>query len=182
MHNDWTVFFSVIAGTAGVMLGLLFVGLSMNVDRIASSRILRTAALQPMLLLLGLLITSILFLVPGQPLVALGLETMVIGSVFALVGYYDEKVAYAKHRVTREVSRATHARINFNIFLNLVPFVLIVTSGVLLTFGRTAGMYGIVAGVVLALIQVATMAWALVVDIHSRQWWREKSGSPGEGS
>jgi hypothetical protein len=164
MNSDWATFFSAILGTTGVLLGLLFVGISSNVSKIISSKKLRTVAMQPMFLLLGLLINCIFFPVPEQSLSALGVEIIIVGLIFSVItSYLDRKVHLAYRAHITKSKKSQHKRYNSNIITNLLPFILIIASGIVLLIHGKSGIYLMVAAIVLAFIQTATMSWALLV-------------------
>jgi modulator of FtsH protease len=62
-------------GASAALLGLLFVGVSINLTKILGSRDPADRSLLTMILLLIILIVSSLLLVPGQPLNWLGAES-----------------------------------------------------------------------------------------------------------
>jgi hypothetical protein len=80
MH-DWHDFFLAQAGAAGVLTGLVFVGVSINLEKIVSdpSSGLAGRAAEALILLVAVLTASVLVLVPGQGLGVLGAEVLVVG-------------------------------------------------------------------------------------------------------
>ena len=79
--NAWHDFFLAQAGAAGVLTGLVFVGVSINLQKIVSdpnSGLVGRAA-EALVLLLAVLIASVLVLVPGQGAGLLGAEVLVVG-------------------------------------------------------------------------------------------------------
>src|SRR5262245_24883314 len=79
MMDAWANFFIGQLGASAALLGLLFVGVSINLAKILGSRDLTNRALLAMILLLIILIVSSLFLIPGQPLTWLGAEVLILG-------------------------------------------------------------------------------------------------------
>jgi hypothetical protein len=78
---EWHDFFLAQAGAAGVLTGLVFVAVSINLQEIVSesgSGLPGRAAETPTLLV-GVLTASILLLVPGQGQGAVGVEVLVVG-------------------------------------------------------------------------------------------------------
>ena len=69
------------AGASAALGGLLFVAVSINLNRILALRSLPGAALGSIVLLVAVLMVSILALVPGQPGWVLGSEVLVVGIV-----------------------------------------------------------------------------------------------------
>jgi Ca2+/Na+ antiporter len=77
MH-EWDTFAVVLGGSAGALVGLLFVALSIHASRIANSADLLGRAAQTMLIFAALLLTSLLMSVPGQLDRVLGVELIAL--------------------------------------------------------------------------------------------------------
>ncbi len=80
--DEWHDFFLAAAGAAAVLAGLVFVGLSINLEMIMSNPTygLPGRALEALVLLVGVLIVTILLLVPTQGMVVAGAEVLAVGS------------------------------------------------------------------------------------------------------
>ena len=74
--GEWTAFPQVQAGASASLLGLVFVGLSINFTRIIDSSHLPNRALEALIILLLNLVVASLLLAPGQPLPLLGNEVL----------------------------------------------------------------------------------------------------------
>ena len=81
--DEWHDFFLAAAGAAAVLAGLVFVGVSINLDTIMSNPTYGLAgrALEALVLLVAVLIVTMLLLVPGQGMVLVGAEVLAIGVV-----------------------------------------------------------------------------------------------------
>ena len=77
--EGWGELFLAEAGASAALGGLLFVALSINLDRIIAIRSLPGAALGAIVLLVAVLMVSTFALVPGQPRWVLGTEVLVVG-------------------------------------------------------------------------------------------------------
>ncbi len=79
--GEWYEFFLAAAGAAGVLTGLVFVGVSINLDKIMSNPTygLTGRALEALILLLAVLVATILLLVPGQGTVLAGVAVLAVG-------------------------------------------------------------------------------------------------------
>jgi modulator of FtsH protease len=79
--DEWHDFFLAVAGAAAVLVGLVFVGVSINLDTIMSKPNygLPGRALEALVLLVAVLIVTILLLVPGQGMVLAGAEALAVG-------------------------------------------------------------------------------------------------------
>jgi hypothetical protein len=79
--GDWHDFFLAQAGAAGVLTGLVFVGVSINLEKIMSQPALGLAgrAGEALILLVAVLTASVLLLVSGQGTMIVGVEVLAIG-------------------------------------------------------------------------------------------------------
>jgi hypothetical protein len=80
---DWHDLFVAIAGASAALTGLIFVAVSINLTRILEYPGLPTRAVETLSLLVGLLLLSVLMLVPGQAISALGSEILALGALLA---------------------------------------------------------------------------------------------------
>jgi hypothetical protein len=79
--HGWGELFLAEAGASAALGGLLFVAVSINLERIISIRSLPGAALATIVLLVAVLMVSTFALVPEQPRWVLGSEVLVVGIV-----------------------------------------------------------------------------------------------------
>jgi len=75
----WHELYVMVGGAAGALAGLLFVAVSINLDRIIGEKGLPRRAGETLSIMVGLLILAVLLLVP-QSLSALAIETLVLES------------------------------------------------------------------------------------------------------
>ncbi len=64
--SDWSDLFVATAGASAALAGLVFVAVSINIERILKFSGLPERALETVLLLLGVLLVSVVGLIPGQ--------------------------------------------------------------------------------------------------------------------
>jgi hypothetical protein len=154
--SEWTDFFVAGAGASAALAGLVFVAVSINVDRILGFEGLPERALATVMLLLSVVLVSLIALIPGQSRAALATELLAVGLVFAvlILGLTSQSTASHDRR---------HAFANwFLVSLGTVPVVL----GALSLFAKSAGgLYWVAAGIVLATAGAVTNAWVLLVEI-----------------
>jgi hypothetical protein len=79
--DEWHDFFLAQAGAAGVLTGLVFVGVSINLPTIVSEpgSGLSGRAAEALIVLVAVLTASVLLLVPGQAPVIVGAEVLPVG-------------------------------------------------------------------------------------------------------
>jgi hypothetical protein len=157
--EQWHDLFVATAGASAALLGLLFVAVSINLERILAYKGLPERALETLLLLLGVLVVSIVGLMPAQSNVALGLELLATAGVVAAiiirlpgVGAEDTGREPAAWRLSRLGVR----------LMGTVPLVI---GGLSVLTETGGGLYWIAAGIALAIIGAVTNAWVLLVEI-----------------
>ena len=74
---DWQGFYIASAGASAALTGLIFVGISININKILSSVMLIDRAFISILLLLTALVISLIRLIPGQDGYVLGTEVLI---------------------------------------------------------------------------------------------------------
>ena len=79
--SGWENFFIAEVGASAALVGLVFVGISINLTRIMAITGLPERALEALIVLATVLIMSSLLLVPGQPPVLTGVEVLVFGLI-----------------------------------------------------------------------------------------------------
>jgi modulator of FtsH protease len=75
MAGEWTTFFSALVGAGAALTGLVFVALSINLKQILAFPGLPSRAGEAIILLMEPVIIGAIVLIPGQGLMALGIES-----------------------------------------------------------------------------------------------------------
>ncbi len=154
----WNDLFVAAAGASAALAGLVFVAVSINIDRIIAGQGLPDRALQALLQLIVVVVASLLVLAPGQSNTALGIELLVIGAAvaagsMALLGRAqaaDQALAAAGPREgSRSPSAPSRSR----------------RRGRACSRRRGGGLYWLLAGIVLAIVVAVLNAWVLLVEI-----------------
>jgi hypothetical protein len=157
----WSDLFVATAGASAALAGLVFVAVSINIERILKGEGLTDRALETVLLLLSVLIVSIAGLIPGQSNTALGLELLAAGLLFGGI--------IARHPVAggRPDSRRGGAHLRFiqRMLIRILATAPIVLGGISLIADAGGGLYWIVGGIVFAIAGAVANAWVLLVEI-----------------
>ncbi len=163
--EEWHDFFLAVAGAAAVIAGLVFVGVSINLDTIMSNPTygLPGRALEALVLLVAVLIATILLLVPDQGMVLAGAEVLAVGVVDWVAVVVIQMLVVRNWHLLEPTLR-----------WNFVPRVVlcqlatlpIVAAGIGLMGWGLGGLYWLVVGVVLSFLVAVAEAWVLLVEIH----------------
>ena len=163
--EEWHDFFLAVAGAAAVLAGLVFVGVSINLDTIMSNPGYGLAgrALEALVLLVAVLIVTILLLVPDQGMVLAGAEVLAVGVVdWAVVVIIQLLVL----RNWRSLDPSFRWHLVPRVVLCQVSTLPIVAAGVGVMGWGAGGLYWLVVGVVLSFLVAVLDAWVLLVEIH----------------
>ena len=157
--SEWSDLFVATAGASAALAGLVFVAVSINIERILKYPGLPERSLETLLFLVSVLLVSVIGLVPGQGHLALGLELLIVALAIDTIVLRQPTTQVAEGeamprswRVARWTLRAVAT----------VPF-LIGAISVLAEQG--GGLYWVFAGIVLAIAASVANAWVLLVEI-----------------
>lgn len=156
--SEWTDFFVAGAGASAALAGLVFVAVSINVDRILQFQGLPDRALATVMLLLSVVLVSLLGLIPGQSRAALAGELLGVGLVFAAV-----ILGLTRRSTAGRDGHRLHALSHW--LLVVVGTVPVVLGAVSLFAEAGGGLYWVAAGIVLATTGAVANAWVLLVEI-----------------
>ena len=163
--NQWHDFFLAQAGAAGVLTGLVFVGVSINLQKIVSdpSSGLAGRAGEALILLVGVLTVSVLVLVPGQEAGVLGAEVLVVG-----LAAWVWIVAIQLPRLRDWGTMRADLRGPFvvRVVLGQVATLPLVIAGVAVLSVGLGRLYWLVAGTVFSILAALFEAWVLLVEIN----------------
>jgi hypothetical protein len=155
--QDWSDLFVASASASAALTGLLFVAVSVNIERILEFSGLPERALQTLLLLLSVVVISLIGLIPGQTSTALGVELLVlsVGFCTAICWLLNRTMSGA-----REYERA-----GLHLAYTLPGALAPVVGAISLLAGAGGGLYWVVAGIVGAILGASVNAWVLMVEI-----------------
>jgi modulator of FtsH protease len=157
--SEWTDLFVATAGASAALAGLVFVAVSINLERILAFRGLPERALETLLFLVSVLLVSVVALVPGQSHVALGLELLFVTLLIDFVVLRQPAIQAEPGEELRRSWRAYRWTLRA---VAMAPF-LIGAASILAEQG--GGLYWLVAGIVLAIAASVANAWVLLVEI-----------------
>jgi modulator of FtsH protease len=156
--TEWKDLFVAVAGASAALTGLLFVAVSINLERILKFEGLPERALETLLFLVSVLLVSIIGLIPGQSHVALGLELLLFSLVTTLVILRLPTIRAGEVDIERSWAIA-----RWVVWLAAtLPFI-IGAASVLAECG--GGLYWVVAGILFAIIAAVASAWVLLLEI-----------------
>jgi modulator of FtsH protease len=163
--NAWHDFFLAQAGAAGVLTGLVFVGVSINLQKIVSDPRsgLAGRAAEALILLVAVLTVSVLGLVPGQGKGLLGAEVLVVG-----LAAWVWIVTIQLPRLREWGTMRADLRVSFvvRVVLGQVGTLAMVIAGFAVLWVGPGGLYWLVAGTLLSIIAALADAWVLLVEIN----------------
>jgi hypothetical protein len=157
--TEWESLFLAEAGASAALAGLLFVALSINLERILKGAGLPGRAGEAIVLLLTVLVVSTWVLVPGQSPTVLGAE--LLGS-----GLFAWLILVAVHiRAVRGHVAPSRRLLIQRIVLAQAAVLPLLVGGVSLMLRVGGGLYWLVPGVLLCLLVAVVDAWVLLVEI-----------------
>ena len=153
------------AGAAGVLTGLVFVGVSINLEKILADPHsgLPGRAAEALILLVAVLTASTLQLVPGQSTALIGVEVLAVGLAAWgwIVAIQLRRLGYWR-TMRPDLRRAFVLRVALG---QLATLPLVIAGIAVLTVGL-GGLYWLVAGTVFSILAALSEAWVLLVEIN----------------
>jgi hypothetical protein len=157
---SWTTFFSAQVSASAALAGLTFVAVSINLGLIVKQRRLVARAARSLLGMMGVLLASVLCLIPAIGRVWLGWELALLGSLIWATATWAQSRASHRHP-----SVGVGARVFFSALtqISILPFLV---GGISLIVGRGGGLYWLAAGVIFSLFAALLEAWVLLIEIQ----------------
>jgi hypothetical protein len=157
---DWSNFFVAQCGAAAALIGLLFVALSINLQRIVSEGYLVDRVAESILIFLGLLWFSVFGMVPHQSLAAFGAETLAAGVV---IWAMTTKLHW--NAVRRHPPQVKSLFLIQRIVQSQVATLSTIVAGALMVAGYDAGLFWLIPASIVAYAAGIGNAWVLTVEI-----------------
>jgi modulator of FtsH protease len=163
--DEWHDFFLATSAAAGVLTGLVFVGVSINLEKIISQSDsgLPGRAAEALIMLLAVLTASILLLVPAQSISTVGVEVLVVGAA-AYAWITTIQVLHLRNLST--IPPHLRMPLLLRITIAQISTLPTVIAGVALLTVGFGGLYWLVAGMVLSTLAAMFDAWVLLVEIN----------------
>jgi hypothetical protein len=158
--DQWHDFFVMVGGSAAVLLGLVFVALSLNVGVVTQDATHRYRAIDTLSGMAGVFVICALVLMGGQDHVAVGIEWFVVAAI---------SVAVYVHGYVQAARRGGSVAwlLGRRVVAIAVLYVGQLVGAALLVAGHVAGLYVAAVAMVGALAFMISGAWLLVVGARS---------------
>lgn len=158
--SAWSSFFSAQVGGSAALVGLIFVAVSINLKQIVQSAHLVARAAKALFTLVGVLVTSILCLVPMGSLPALGGLLLVVGALLWWALVWTDRGSLRNNPYA-----SRRAKLFYPVLTQLSVLPLLAAGGSL--FAKTGGgLYWIVFGFVCSYLIAVVDAWVLLIEIQ----------------
>ena len=163
--DEWHDFFLAQAGAAGVLTGLVFVAVSINLQQIVSDpgSGLPGRAAEALILLVGVLTASVLLLVPGQGQVMVGSEVLLVG---LLTWGCVVTIQLLRLRSWGTMRPDLRRPFVLRVALGQIATLPLVVAGICVLVGGLGGLYWLVAGMIFSTLVALFEAWVLLVEIN----------------
>lgn len=156
----WHDFAVAQVGASAALAGLLFVSVSINLEKILSNPVLPNRALVPFVLLLGILIICSFLLLPEQPSSRVGLLVLIGGVIV-----WGAATTIDIRRVREAERQYLHYEYPRIVLTQLAALPYLV-AGLLLVTGGVGGEIWIVPAIVFSYIKAFADAWVLLIEIN----------------
>ena len=158
--NGWENLLIAEVGASAALLGLIFVGVSINLTRIISIPGLPDRAFLALVILLTILIMSSLLLVPGQSLTLVGIELLVFGLIVWIIATRLDVIILLKKEPQYRSSYM------LNLVLSQLALLPYIVAGILVLTRGAGGLYWLVPAIIISFIKAILDAWVLLVEIN----------------
>lgn len=164
--GNWSEFATAHVGASAALLGLVFVGLTINLRDVVASRLLVNRAAEAVILLASVLATSTAVLIPGQARGALSAELIVLGfGIFTAVYLLQRGAGAATAASDDGHGGAPRVTIVLRRVFGIGSSVLVVIAGITLAATSGGGLYWWPAAIVAAYTGAVANAWVLLIEI-----------------
>ncbi len=156
----WESFSVAMLGAAAVLVGLIFVALSVNMQQVLRYPWLVSRAGESILWLVAVLIACAFLLVPGLSIEVLGVGLVLLGVLGVVV------VAGMGIRRRQEIEPEFRRTADIQLATGVAALSLFVPAGVSLMLGTGGGLYWLVPATLSCMVLSMVNAWVLQVEIN----------------
>ena len=156
----WSTLLAVEAGASATLTGLVFVAVSLNLDRVLSFPGLIGRAAEPLLQLLQIFFIATLALVPGPPTKLLAGEFLAIAATFWII-----QIKFQINFIKAHVGNPWRWFM-YRIVLSQLGTIPFCVAGILLLLGRCGGVYWLVPGFIFSFASAMLSSWVLLIEIR----------------
>ncbi len=157
---SWQAFFAAQLGAGAPLLGLVFVGLSMNLARIIADQVLPRRALIALILLMQQVIVSSIALIPDQGPRAVGIEILAVAATVWVATLW---ISLPVLRPAATIHRAHSLPTFLLLQAALLPYL---AGGAMLLAGMPQALHLVALGMMLSFVKAGIEAWVLLVEIN----------------
>jgi hypothetical protein len=157
--DSWGAPFTAVASSAAALTGLLFVALSINLDRVIKGPGLVARAVEVLLLLVAVLVIATLLLMPGQGADSASIEILVIAILMSSL------LGYIHIRAPRRALGVSTANFLLRVAGDQTGPLFLIIGGVTLLMRNGGGLYWVVPAMTAAMVAAIVGAWVLLVEI-----------------
>ena len=162
--REWQVFYATIATSAATLVGLLFVSMALNVGMLADTGNigLKKLANQTLSNFLYVIVFALIFLIPRQGPIGLGLPLLCMG-ILGLIRTVRNLRTLLSNIVQGIPRRSTFVRA----VTTLIAFLaLIIVSFLVMVRANADSLYWLVAPMILLLTSASSNTWSLLIGVH----------------
>jgi hypothetical protein len=157
--HEWDTFAVIVGGSAGALVGLLFVAISIHAGRIAESADLRGRAAQTLVIFAALLLIALLLGIPEQSQRVLGVVFLVLAVLVAVALILLDRLAR-----NTDSPRGVASTVK-NVNPSTLTALGIALAGGLMVFGVDWADFALVPVICAAMIGGLASAWLLLTKL-----------------
>lgn len=154
----WHELFVMTGGAAAALAGLIFVAVSVNDEPILKTPALPALAVRTLFILIGLVMLSIVGLVPGQSRAVLGIQMLLVGIILAAVTLGTTVRNFAETTIL--------VRRVILIALSVASSLPAIIAGISTLVGAGGGLYWLALELAAGMVVATYHAWILLIVIR----------------
>ncbi|GAA1961754.1 hypothetical protein [Agromyces allii] len=157
--EQWSEFNVAMVGATAALAGLLIVAMSVNIGTIMQSKTMPARLAASIAALVLAIAVSAMGLIPGQPVIAYGVEIIVATLGAGAFQWHVVSLVFRQPGVPANYRLGQSAA-------GVFPIAAFLLGGVLVVVGQVeAGLIAVAFGAILAIIAALLMAWVVLVEL-----------------